>query len=133
MIAIWAKSVFLLFLVSTQIYFSVFSLFLQQRKSLKLFALGFLIVKCITLWHSIEECACASMLVMSTSKNCLWLFDFSSHIFRKLCMYLSLSLNQKYFEAGSMSFSFWIWYRVGTQYIFVELINYFLWRFSQKH
>ena len=85
-------------LLSSNVFFCIF-VFLQQRKPLMLFALGFphnKVYNSVTLyrriymhWH---------VRVMFTSKICLWLSYFSSSIFRKLFMYLSLSLNQKCFE-----------------------------------
>lgn len=78
---------------------------------------------------------------MSGSENYLWLFDLSSRTFRKLFMYLSLSLNHQYFESRVyvlFILEFLEHYmepsRVGTQDIFVKLINYY-WDFpkSIKH
>ena len=63
-----------------------------------LFALGFphnKVYNSVTLYRRI--CMHWHVRVKLTSKICLWLSYFSSSIFRKLFMYLSLSLNQKCF------------------------------------
>lgn len=62
MITIWAKFVFLLFVFSAQMYFSVFLCFCNRGSHWCFLPLVSLIIKCIILWHSIEEFTCTGML-----------------------------------------------------------------------
>lgn len=96
MIAIWAKFVFLLLSSQLKFMFLCFRVFATEEA---IDAFGFphnKVYNPVTLYR--RMCIHWHVRVMFTSKNWIWLSYFSSSIFRKLFIYLSLSLNQKCFE-----------------------------------